>query len=589
MGRKTKQKQLRIAAKQAQLKELHSQHNFQNEKKFKIFIFLFTLGIVALTIFSLIFAIFHPGLPSGHDIIAHAYRTKIFIDALREGQFPVRWIDISLGNFNGPFFNFYQVGFYYLVWAVNTIIPSIYNSIKIVVLFSWWMGALFMFLYARRFGTLPAALSALIYAFTPYLISDFFVRASFPETLAIAFSLAILWAFDRLLLTGKAIYGAPLTLCLAGLSLTHLPTVVIMAPVLTGYFFLLLFTKEINFKAILPLAISLMLGLGMAAFYLLPSIFELNLIKSQLLTSDYYDFHPHFVYFQQLFSSNWDYGISEPGPNDQMSFQVGIIQWIIIALSLGLTLYSFKKKQKNILYFVFWLLAIFFSLFFITEISLAFWENISIISFIQYPWRFLMIIPIAAAALGALLLNKISNIWHQALIIVFVSVSIFIFYGSYLKPATFLSDDFFKFESGGWTTSEASKYAVLEEGYLPKTVEIEPQGEVKKWVIAYGQGEIIEKYMRTTDKIFSSSSQQAIVFVLTDHYYPGWKAYIDDKETTIETIPGYGFMQIRVPSGMHTLEFMFTNTPLRQTANVISLLSIISFAVWQLFIYKSNR
>lgn len=115
------------------------------------------------------FIIFQPGMPSGHDIISHVYRSKIFIDALKEGQFPVRWIDSAMSNFSGPLFNFYQVGFYYLVSLVDLATSSLYFSIKAIITFSWLLGALFMFLYAKRFGNLPGALAALVFAFTPYI------------------------------------------------------------------------------------------------------------------------------------------------------------------------------------------------------------------------------------------------------------------------------------------------------------------------------------------------------------------------------------------------------------------------------------
>ncbi|MDD2822467.1 MAG: hypothetical protein PHQ59_00090 [Candidatus Daviesbacteria bacterium] len=582
MGRKTKLKILKQEARKQELKQIQAQKFDSKNILLNKILFIFTLLSVLLAILSLALVVFKPGLPSGHDLISHAFRSKIFIEALKTGQFPVRWVDWSNNNFSGPFFNFYQVGYYYLIYFINLISFSIYDSIKILIVGSWWLGALFMFLYTRRFGTLPASLSALIYAFTPYTISDFFVRASYPECLAISFCIGVLWATDRILVTAKTYYGIPLALCVAGLILTHLPTVVIMVPVLIGYFFLLLFNKEIKLKGFLPFLVAGLLGLGLSAFYLLPSLFELNLVKSSLLTSSYYDFHPHFVYLQQLFSTFWDYGISTAGPLDGMSFQVGIIQWIIIFLALTLTIYYllYKKNQKNTSHLIFWLLTCLYSFFFIHEASLSFWENIQTIAFIQYPWRYLMIIPVASAILGSLLLQVFTKTWQQSLVIFLALFGVFIFYKPYLKPATFLPTDYFKFETSDWQKSEAAKYAILEEGYEPKTAELIPQGNVKKWTIDTEQAQIEEKAFLNHYKDFITKSSEPVIFTLNTHYFPGWKAYIDNMETPIETTQYFSFMRISVPIGLHRVEFKFTNTPVRSAGNAISTLSLMFMIIY---------
>lgn len=550
----------------------------------------FKWTVYALTFLSILYlglAVFKPGMPSGHDIIAHTIRSKIFMESLHQGQFPVRWVDWITNNFSGPLFNFYQVGFYYLVALVNQSIPSLYESIKTIVLLSWWLGALFMFLYSKRFGNLAGCLAALIFAFTPYLIGDFFVRAAYPESLAIALSIGVLWSLDRILTQAKPIYGLPLSLCLAGILITHLPTVVIIFPIFIGYTSFLIFNKEVKFQGFFLAAVSSLVGIGLSAFYLFPSLLELNLVKSSLLTSAYYDFHPHFVYPEQLFSSFWGFGISQAGPKDGMSFQVGIIQWLIILTSLGVVIYQKVKRRGTLTaYLIFWLLAVLYSLFFVQEISVSFWENIKTIAFIQYPWRYLMIIALSTPILAALLAKSLSKHSQQAIMIFLSLALIIIFYRDYLHPATFLPDSYFKINTNEWQQSEGAKGAYLEEGYLPITAEQLPEGELKKWAIEKGQGKVEEKTILNHYKYFTTQSEAPIDFILTTHYFPGWKAYIDNIETKAETTPGYGFMKINIPAGLHKVEFKFTNTPIRSIANAVTLLSLLAITLWQLSTLK---
>jgi hypothetical protein len=44
-------------------------------------------------------------------------------------------------------------------------------------------------------------------------------------------------------------------------------------------------------------------------------------------------------------------------------------------------------------------------------------------------------------------------------------------------------------------------------------------------------------------------------FILNDTYYPGWKAYLDGKETKI--LPFYVFRCVSIPKGKHILSFLF--------------------------------
>jgi hypothetical protein len=62
-------------------------------------------------------------------------------------------------------------------------------------------------------------------------------------------------------------------------------------------------------------------------------------------------------------------------------------------------------------------------------------------------------------------------------------------------------------------------------------------------------------------------------------YFPGWRAYIDGRETTIQfQDPEYrGVITYYVPSGEHRIDLLFTDTKVRKFGIVISIFSIVSF------------
>lgn len=534
-----------------------------------------TLALVVLAILSLIFTILKPGFPSGHDIAAHIVRSKILKDALIDGQFPVRWVEWAWAGSSYPLFNFYQAGFYYLVTLVSTLIPSHIESIKVTVLLMWWLGAGFMFLFTRRFGNLPAAFAALIFAFTPYILSDIFVRAAYPELGAISFSIGFLWALDRLLRTSKTIYVLPLSLCLAGIITFHLPTLVIMSPLFLCYILTLTTNNEVKKKGVYLTVLGTILGFGISAFYLLPALTELKYVKNELLTDGYYDFHPHFVYPQQLLETKWGYGISLDGTADGMSFQFGFLQWLIITLGLS-SLVIFKKITKSV---IFWLLMIIYAVFFMHDISLAFWENWRFISFIQYPWRFLMVVAVSCSMLAALLLSQIKKPLYQSGIMISSGILIFILYRTFLTPSIFVPKSDFDIDAPNWKQSPGIiRNSIVEEGYMPKEVEIMPPRNINKWeIVSKNQidGTMEAKVNKNHFFSFVSESTESFIFQLNSHYFLGWKAFIDRQEVPINSQNKYGFMQINIPAGIHQIEFKFTNTPIRSISNVLSVTSLI--------------
>jgi len=551
---------------------------------------IISLLLVFLAILSLASTIFKPGIMSGYDTATHVINARLLSDALAEGQFPVRWTEWAWNGTSLPLFNFYQVGFYYLVAVIHLLVPSILTSVKLMVLLSWWGGAGLMFLLCRRFGTIPAALSALIYAFTPYLFTNIFIKATYPELLAMTFFIGFLWALDRLLVSGKSFYRLPLSLFLAALAISHLPTLIISIPLAIGYYLLLLGNHEIRMKSLWSLVFGLLLGLGMAAFYVLPAIIELPLVKFSNLTSEYYDFHLHFVYPQQLLATRWGYGLSIPGPNDQLSFQFGLIQWAIISLSvLLICIRSFNKYQiPNTKYqilrphLIFWLMAIVYAVFFMHQVSLTFWENLKFIAIIQYPFRFLMVVTWSSAILSAILLSLVTKKWIQGLIVIISILAVFICYHSYLAPEQFWPASYFNIDSPAWKQSAGvAQKAILEKGYLPASVNeaTDKKTKLSRWEIIDGQGQIAGKVIKNHQLILTVKANMPMTLRINTHYFPGWKVYVDNREVTINYSNQFGFMSFKVAVGSHEIRAQFTNTPIRTLADIITVVSFFGMII----------
>ena len=106
-----------------------------------------------------------------------------------------------------------------------------------------------------------------------------YVRAALPELTAIVAFAGLLWTVSDLAAsprTGVALAHA----ALVALMLTaHLPTSVIVSPVLVGFALVKAASRSSDRRGLIFVFAGTVLGAGMAAFYVLPAIGELELVN----------------------------------------------------------------------------------------------------------------------------------------------------------------------------------------------------------------------------------------------------------------------------------------------------------------------
>ncbi|MDO8658891.1 MAG: YfhO family protein [Candidatus Levybacteria bacterium] len=90
-------------------------------------------------------------------------------------------------------------------------------------------------------------------------------------------------------------------------------------------------------------------------------------------------------------------------------------------------------------------------------------------------------------------------------------------------------------------------------------------------------------YFPNEIKFGTESTGNRLLF-LSDTYYPGWKAYVDGKETEIYRA-NYAFKAIAVSSGKHIVKFKYDPLSFK-FGYVVSLMSIFSLLVWLLAVKK---
>lgn len=522
--------------------------------------------------------LFKPGLPAGHDTFAHATYSKIFFQAISQGQFPVRWVEHAWIGFGQPLFNYYQVGFFYLVSLVQLFIPSLTIAVKASVMFIWFLGSIFIYLFTKKYGKIPATLAFVVYAFSPYILLDIFVRSSFPELTALSLVPGIFWAVDQIIHTKKPIYIAVLATLLAATFVSHLPTVVLFSPLITIYTLYNLIAQRASLKTFYYLCTAVLLGVGISAFYVLPAVTELKLIQIEKMQSGQFNFNVNFVQPNNIFSYIWGYNGTWWGTTTTYSYLIGTTPWIIFATSIAYLLTLAIKHRKNSYDALFWLFCIVYAGFFMHQISAPVWNAIPIFDFFQFPWRFFMLIPISTAVLSALLLARIKNSYRQLSITIGAFIITTFTTVPYIYAQQFVTVDYFNLPFTQWRQHPEAQYvAFWEPGYSPVGVDYVPQKLefTNIWSFS-GEGTVTEQSVKTHEIIVTINATDQSTFTLNKPYFKYWQAKLNNESVPITPADPYNFMNIHIPAGHHTLAVVFAPPAIINTAQTISLGSLLS-------------
>jgi hypothetical protein len=516
------------------------------------------------------------GYPDTHDVGWHLSYTYRFDRALHQGQFPVRWVEDVHNGWGQPLFNFYQVGLYYTVEAVHIVVPSLARSLKLTLLLMWGAGGLFMFLVFRRIGFFPGLAAAIMFSTAPYLLLDMYVRGAYPEFVAFCLAPAMLWTIDGYLRTATRSFLVAFSFVAALSLIVHLPTVVITTPAWAMYIVFLRITRETSTKRILMLVPATLLALMIASFYVWPALLEQSLVNIAKVTSDVLDFHRHFVDPGE-WARFWIWGYVQ----EEMSFQIGIGQWIVlgaaaILLSRAIRDPRVKAVPREILC---WLVIISFALFMTTASSLRVWEAVKPLSFIQFPWRFMIVVTIGFGALSALVVSLVPGRTWQAVVVACLAFTQWYVSRDYLALVHLRNRVVMNIDDPDWRNSnDAFHRAPHESGYDPASSST-LVAEDDRWHVVYGMAAVDERVIKDDQLVLDVATAGAQI-VIRSAFMPGWKTWIDKVEANPAVEPRTGWMRLSIPSGNHRVDARFTNTRVRAASNAVSAAGVALWLGW---------
>jgi len=525
-----------------------------------------------------------PGFYSMYDDM-QVIRLQQMDMCIKDGQVPCRWVpDLGYG-YGYPLFQYYAPLPYYTMEAFHLVGFSYIDSVKIGFGLSVFLSAIFMYFLSRQFfNKISSLFATTLYVLLPFRAADLYVRGGMGQLWGMVALPLFLLGFELLIRKRSNRQIAFFAITTAIFFLSHNLTVFMSIPLLSAWFLVrVVIEKNKQLEVVKSVVVGFVVGLLAVSFFIIPLIVERNQVYLETLTQGYFNYLAHFINLKQIFVSiNWGYGPTIFGPGDNVFLGLGPIHFLFAALGFLAVFLKTKKQTKKLAITLFIILM--GSLFLTHERSSFIWNFIPQLSYIQFPWRFVLIAGFCASFLGALWLDTINKKVSPILYIVSL-IAILAFYGSFFTPKDwfYITD---KQKLSGENYQRQITASIYD--YLPKSALENPESQAPATVFS-GEGEIIingfEKgtnWYKASLQVLSESAQ--IVFPSYD--FPGWKVWANDDEIKKERYSKLGLVGARLQKGNYNMTAKLVNSPSRIAGNF---LSVVGFGVILVLLFSKKE
>jgi len=534
------------------------------------------IAILFLSLLPLFVFFLDSRLVHTHDGLVHLPRLAAWFKALNDGQIPVRWAgDLNYG-YGTPVLIFMYPWPYFLGSLFLSLGMGLVGAFKSVLALSFLVSGVTMFLFADAFwqSRQKAFLATIFYQFTSFRLVEMIARGVAGEVWTYAFLPLALWGLLKIF-SKQRISGFLLTAFATGLLiLSH--NSVSLSFFLILLLFILFFGKRMTdyFLALTALG----MGLGLAAFYWLPALWERQYTYGDLFMKDLY--LEHFPSLKQLF---WPNLFNQSfGQVHHVAVQIGCLPLLALGLATFFLLKG-KLKEREKKTVLFSLTIFFLSLFLMQPISLPLWQRFALLRQFQFSWRLLSLVTLATT-LASFSFFQISSFKKKRPFFLLIFLVVLTSLAYWRPPEGFdriEEADYWNFPLNTTYFGEAN---TIWAGNPPESY---PDQRV---AIIEGEGEVTQFTKQSNLQRFRVLAETEVNLVSRTIFFPGWRVFADQRPVPIEfQDQNYrGLITFRLPPGEHQVEIKFGRTKDRLISETISLVSFCLLIVGGLFLGYNN-
>ncbi|HEX3052707.1 MAG TPA: 6-pyruvoyl-tetrahydropterin synthase-related protein, partial [Aggregatilineaceae bacterium] len=534
----------------------------------------------------------------------HVHRIQAMSIMLSEGNLWPRWVPYFHLGLGYPIFNYYPPGVFYLGGLLGLIGIEAATAFILISALAWILGSVGMYALARTFLPGKAALLAVaLWAYAPSRIYEVWDQGSLPQMMSAALLPWLLFALMRMSAHPTRRMAALIAVSLAGIVLTHIPIAYISglyaAPASVIFpLWAVRHTPRAFLKRFLPVAGGLILGGCLAAIFLLPMALELHYVGA----STNNDEREYFInYFDTTVLLPTDV-FAQPRPFDLTDLKfdlpttLGLVGGVLSLLGVAGLLKKGKYAIAAIL-----VIALFFTILMLLEVSLDIWLTIPFFRQLRYPERFLRMGSVFVALLGGSSLLLVPKRWENwglaaALPLVIVA-SLPLQYG---KPGTIRMDHLtaldeiqFEYATRVWGTTSYDEFDPnWGQGiYRPGEVPEPDQYKTDPLRLVAFRLDVMQQF----PALNAIESDSSTIHVTTteprpvrfhQYYFPGWKATLDGKPVRVYAEDQWGLITIDVPEGEHTIKLHYAGTTIQKIGTAITIGSV---GILLLLVFSRHR
>jgi hypothetical protein len=540
---------------------------------------LWPLGLSLLLSVLIVLPFFWLGTASGHDFEFHAASWLDVSSQWKQGVFFPRWTAWTNHGFGEPRYIFYPPLSWILGAALTLLVPDPAVPILFIVLVQTFAGLSAYFLLRNLATQRAAILAAAVYVINPNALLMTYIRSDFAEQLACAFFPLLLLAAVRLcnLLedsprnrSSLALFAIPF----AAVWLSNAP-----AAVIASYAMALLFASaaflQRSWRPLVRGAAGLALGLGLAAFYLVPAAYEQRWVNiGQALSSGL------------LPSQNFLFTAIDDPEHTWFNWIASICALSLILL-LGLAALASRRfasatnapprnRQASLALLLVGAAATLLTL----RLTLPLWSHLPKLRFVQFPWRWMSVIAVVAACFVALAMEKRRAwLWFSVLFLLSLSLAYF------QVVNTWWDEDEMPDMRDALVTGHGfdgtDEYDPLGDDHLDLPLDA-PLAKILPADSADSstpQAQLQIQHWSTEQKEIRVDTPSEARVALRLLNYPAWRVEVNGKPLSPERMDDVNQMVVPVEAGSSEIRVQFVRTADRKLGNAVSAASALFAAI----------
>jgi 6-pyruvoyl-tetrahydropterin synthase related domain len=539
-------------------------------------IFPLPLLVVMATAFLVILPFFFLGNPSGHDFEFHVNSWMEVLGQWRQGIIYPRWAALAQYGYGEARFIFYPpiswtLGASLGVFLPWRVVPGAYIWLALT------LSGCSMFLLARRWlGYRDAIFAAALYAANPYYIVIVYWRSAFAELLAGALLPLLLLSALRLE-QDEAEPALPLVLIVTAAWLTNIPAAIILNYSLVLLILILAILRR-SPKLLLRGGLAVLLGAGLAAFFLVPAAYEQKWVNIAEALSPGVRPQDNFLFKN----------ISDIDHN-RFNLFVSVIATAEMIVLVIAAFFSrpWRRQQPQAWWTLFgWALV---STLLNFSFTVWLWDYLPELRYLQLPWRWLLCLNLTFA----LFVTMASRRWLVRALICLSMLAVIIFVGHRVQTPWWEkaedltqmlnaqrsgagyegTDEYVPLGGDPYEIKQDAPWVTLNDTLLPSVQSSRIQ--IQQW--------------DAESRSFTADLAQPGQLVLRLFNYPAWHVEVNARAVTTATRAVTGQMLIPLQAGHNLVRITFSRTWDRTVGAIISATTALFLGAFALFIRPKHR